>query len=324
MARLLHPEPYTDLRTLLIVERPGTESPRLRELAGLARFRVVSASSGHLVHSMVRRSAPDLIVLAPDTGAPGASEIARGIKEDSETRAIPILHLVERGRFNELSARAYPTEALLPDDAPDDELVKTMRVLAIRTPRVRYGSKTSAPLEGDLENDSFPEILQFLVVTAKTGRVTVNDARHRGQGGLTRTTGMICLEGGRVVHAEVSDLEGAPAFRRLCFTTRGYFRFEPGVAPPRRTMRADGITLLLESARQKDDADRAAPGPVTTSARTRVSRSPRPVRQPEPELFLSTYSGAESERSIAGSAAAVLIMAVLLLLALGVYALRSG
>jgi hypothetical protein len=325
MARLLQPENHTHLRTLLIVERPGTESPRLRELAAHAQFRVVSASSGHLVHSLVRRSAPDLILLAPDTGSPGASEIARGIKEDSETRAIPILHLVERRRFEELAARAYPTEGLLPDDAPDEELLKTMRVLTFRTSRVRYGSRTSAPLEGDLENDTFPDILQFLVVTAKTGTVTVNDAR--GHGAHSRNTGMICLEGGRVVHAQVSDLEGVAAFQRLCFTTHGYFRFEPGAAPPRRTMRSDGIELLLESARQRDVADRSAPwndSPTVVSARTRVSKLSRTSRAvKEPELFESTFA-ADPPPSIAGSAAVVLLMSVLLLLALGVYVLRAG
>jgi hypothetical protein len=321
MARLLHPDTRTDLRTLLIVERPGTESPRWRELAGQARFRVVTASSGHLVHALARRSAPDLILLAPDTGAPGASEIARGIKEDSETRAIPILHLVEGRRFEELSARAYPTEALLPDDAPDDELLKTMRMLTVRSSRVRYGSKTSAPLEGDLENDTFPAILHFLVVTGKTGTVTVNDAR--GHGTFSRNTGMICLEGGRVVHAQVSDLEGLPAFRRLCFVRQGYFRFEPGAAPPRRTMRADGMALLLESARQKDVADRLSPeSPGVVSARTRVSRTVRPVHQPE--LFATSLIGADPPPSVAGSAAVILLMAVLLLLGLAVYALRVG
>jgi hypothetical protein len=140
---------------------------------------------------------------------------------------------MKANRFGNEGAHAYPTEALLSDDAPADEILRTMRMLTSRAPRVRYERKAAAPLEGDLESDTFPEVLQFLFVTAKTGRITLQEGSREG---------MICLESGRVVHAQLGELEGLAAFRRMCFAQQGWFRFERA-ARARRTMRADGIAL---------------------------------------------------------------------------------
>jgi hypothetical protein len=189
-----------------------------------------------------------LILLTRDTGPPGPSEIARSIKEEPKTRDIPIISIVEGGRFTDEREYAYPTEAVIPEDADDEEIVKTMRVLTTRAPRLRYGgSRSTAPLEGDLDSDAFPELLQFLFVTGKTGKVSIHVGGRQG---------MICVDAGRVVHAEFGALDGGLAFRQMCFTDSGWFRFEPGVCAPRRTMQDDGIGLLLESARRKDVAAR--------------------------------------------------------------------
>jgi hypothetical protein len=251
-----------------------------------------------MLQTYARRSAPDLILIAPETGPPGPSEIARSIKEDVATRNIPVFQLVTASRFaNEGALHAYPTEAILADDAPAGEILRTMRMLTTRAPRLRYEKKAAAPLEGDLESDTFPEVLQFLFVTAKTGRITLHEGSRQG---------MIGLESGRVVHAELGELEGLAAFRRMCFAQQGWFRFEPGAPGPRRTMRADGIALLLESARQKDLGDR-------DKTQLRAKRpSPRPAR----ELFVVARND-ESKASRLGPAGIALVVGLILLVAYG-------
>jgi hypothetical protein len=250
-----------------------------------------------MLRSYARRSAPDLILLAPETGPPGPAEIARSIKEDAATRDIPVFQLVRAGGFgNQGAGHPYPTEALLSDDAPADEILRTMRMLTTRAPRIRYERKAAAPLEGDLESDTFPEVLQFLFVTAKTGRITLHEGSREG---------MICLESGRVVHAQLGEIEGLAAFRQMCFAQQGWFRFEPGFPGPRRTMRADGIALLLESARQKDVGDRDK---ISTPARR---PSPRPAR----ELFIVARNDKESPASRFGPASIALVVGLILLVA---------
>jgi hypothetical protein len=252
-----------------------------------------------MLRSYARRNAPDLILLAPDPGPPGPAEIARSLKEDAETREIPVFQFRPSKRFGSDDARySYPTEALLSDDAPADEILRTMKMLTTRAPRIRYERKQTSPLEGDLESDTFPEVLQFLFATAKTGRITLSAGTREG---------MICLESGRVVHAELGELEGLTAFRRMCFTQQGWFRFEPGRPAPRRTMRADGIALLLESARQKDLGDR--------------DKTPFPVKKPRSpagELFVIARNDEdESKASQLGPAGIALLIGLILLVVYG-------
>jgi hypothetical protein len=256
-----------------------------------------------MLRSYARRSAPDLILLAPETGPPGPSEIARSLKEDAATRDIPVFQLMRAGRFeNEGARHAYPTEALLADDAPADEILRTMRMLTTtRAPRVRHERKAAAPLEGNLESDTFPEVLQFLFVTAKTGRITLHEGSRDG---------MICLESGRVVHAQLGELEGLAAFRRMCFAQQGWFRFEPGAPAPQRTMRADGIALLLESARQKDLGDREKSRPQAKKTPSRPGR----------ELFLVSRNDKESKVQRLGPAGIAFLIGLVLLVAYGLYA----
>lgn len=313
-------EQRTPARRVLLIESPAQPAFRLRELAMRAGFNVTSASSGPLLKSAARNSSPDLILLSPVTGPPGPSEIARVIKEDAETRSIPIMHVIDGSRYDELVRFAYPTEAQLADDADDEQIVKTMQMLTVHSARVRLGGRTSsrtrsAPLEGDLDRDTFAEVLQFLFVTSKTGRISVRDGRREGR---------IFLDAGQVVHAELGEKEGLVAFRELCFACHGYFRFEPNVAPPRKTMSHDGIGLLLESARQKDDDARnqAPTGPVDALvASPREARHVAPVAPPSLAL---PESAPGSARSLVSTVGVVVLVSAILLVALGVYAWTGG
>ena len=117
-------------RTLLIVESPGVDSGRYRALAQSAGFKVLTANGGAMTTSLVRRAQPALVFVSPHTRSPGPSEIARWIKEDPETTDIPVLILVPNERARKI---AYPTQAYATFDTSDEELLKTMRLLA-RTP----------------------------------------------------------------------------------------------------------------------------------------------------------------------------------------------
>ncbi len=219
-------------RTVLIVEGPGPDHPsgRYRALARRGGFKVLSSNSGSMTKAVLRRSQPDLVMLSPDIAPPGPSEIARSIKDDPMTHDIPVLMLI--GKKPQL-APVYSTEGSARIDATDDELLSTMRLLTAKTRRLRYEPKPRGPLEGALGDDHLPDVLQFLFASRKTGRVTIaNGARRPGR---------IYIEAGNVVHAEYADQDGMTAFRKLCFSTHGRFRFEPD----ERTAMAEDPTVTV-------------------------------------------------------------------------------
>lgn len=238
--------------TLLLVEKPGSESERYRALAKRAGFRVLTASSAPMTRVASQRSQPDLVLLSPFSGPPGTSELARSIKEDPRTRDIPVMILVEGNTRDPDMSLVYPTEACVSVAASDDDLVRTMRAVRNRRKRDHHQPEPTSPLEGDLADDTFPGVLELLFTTRKTGRIVVLDGSRR--------PGHIYVEDGNVVHAELPPRRGIDAFKAMCFLGRGRFKFEPEFRAPQRTMAENGMEILLESARCRDELARSSGG----------------------------------------------------------------
>jgi len=195
-----------------------------------------------------RRSQPDLVLLSPFTGPPGPSELARILKEDPETMDIPVMILVDSDSPDPDLSMVYPTEACASAAASDADLVKTMRAVRNRRKRARIEPQPSSPLEGDLADDTFPGVLEFLFTARKTGRIVVLNGSRR--------PGHIYVEDGNVVHAELPPQSGVAAFRSMCFLRHGRFKFEPEFRAPQQTMTENGMEILLESARCRDELAR--------------------------------------------------------------------
>lgn len=234
--------------TLLLVESPGSESGRYRALAERAGFTILTANSGPMTRVVSQRAQPDLVLLSPSSGPPGASELARSIKEDPKTMDIPVMILVDSGASDPDISMVYPTEACTSADASDEDIVQTMRAVRNRRRRARTEPEPSAPLEGDLADDTFPGVLEFLFTTRKTGRIVVMSGSRR--------PGHIYVENGDVVHCEVVPHTGIEAFNRMCFLNHGRFKFEPEFRSAQRTMNENGMEILLDSARRRDELSR--------------------------------------------------------------------
>jgi hypothetical protein len=209
-----------------------------------------------------RRLQPDLVLILPFTGPPGASELARSIKEDPETTDIPVLILVDSDSRDPDTSMVYPTEACASVARSDEDLLKTMRAVRKQRPRLlererahehqhpRSNGKPSSTIEGDFADDTFPGVLEFLFTARKTGRIVVLE-------GAGRRPGYIYVEDGNVMHCELAPNQGVDAFDRMCFLAKGTFKFEPEFRAGTRTMRRNGKQILLDSARRRDERSRA-------------------------------------------------------------------
>jgi len=227
---------------VLIAEDRAPLSVRLSEIVGRAGFQAVVVYSGQVALSQTRALQPDLVVLSDHIGPPGASETARRIKEDPTTADIPIIILTEGER--QAQRAAYPVEACLPFETDEDKLGNVIRLLAGgASRRARSFEPSLGPLEGNLQGSPLTDILQFLFVTRKTGRVSITDGDRRGA---------IYFDSGTVLHAELGDARGVDAFFALCVLGRGQFKFDPAFKPREATMNESGVELVLEAARRWD------------------------------------------------------------------------
>src|ERR1700741_3678331 len=85
--------------------------------------------------------------------------------------------------------------------------------------------------QGSLAEIYFPDIIQLVSVSGKTGVFHLVDGPHKGQ---------IYLFEGRIVHA-------------LAIWNQGDFKFEPGPPSETRTISKSNTNLLMEAARRLDE-----------------------------------------------------------------------
>lgn len=104
------------------------------------------------------------------------------------------------------------------------------------------------PVQGNLEDLTFAELLQGLAASRRTGTLYL----YRG-----KAQGTVALFEGRVADAGLDEdtarLTGEEAFHRLASWTEGRFDFRAGNAPSRTTIAADIASLLMEAARRQDE-----------------------------------------------------------------------
>lgn len=117
-----------------------------------------------------------------------------------------------------------------------------------------------ATLAGDLSAVSIFDAVQVIENSRLTGALIITARRSDGNhpderlSGGAKTRQHILFNEGKIVGAEVSDIAGVEAFRRIIETTVGTFKFErSAVAYPITINAASNTNLLLDSLRQQDE-----------------------------------------------------------------------
>lgn len=98
--------------------------------------------------------------------------------------------------------------------------------------------------QGSLRELQLADIIQLVSTSGKTGKFFLTRDDERGS---------LYLKQGRIVHAEVGDLEGEEAVHVLASWNSGDFRFEPSVEIDRVSIHKSNTQLLMEAAHQHDE-----------------------------------------------------------------------
>jgi hypothetical protein len=98
--------------------------------------------------------------------------------------------------------------------------------------------------QGSLAELPLPDVIQLVSSSGKTGCFHLTDGDIKGQ---------ICIQEGRIVHAQVEDLSGEEAVYQLAIWSRGEFFFETGATVAANTITKTNTNLLMEAARRLDE-----------------------------------------------------------------------
>jgi pSer/pThr/pTyr-binding forkhead associated (FHA) protein len=128
-------------------------------------------------------------------------------------------------------------EADLDPEGPEGERGDDQTQLFLRP-------RSTDVFQGDLAQIPPFAVVQILEMGHKTGALQIDG----------ETWGRLWFVEGDPVHAETKDQLGFDAAITLVSATAGRFAFEPDVAAPEGTIQASVTQLLLEAARQLDEA----------------------------------------------------------------------
>jgi len=114
---------------------------------------------------------------------------------------------------------------------------------------------------GVLRRVSLPDVLQMECLSRHSVLLEISTREARGH---------IYIHEGQVIHAEVEDRAGEDAFNYLLGLSGGEFAQKPFAEPAQRTITSSWEFLLMEAARQRDEA-----GPQEDAAETAGESAPR-------------------------------------------------
>lgn len=145
------------------------------------------------------------------------------------------VHMLDRGGLAEL-VRRQPT------------MTRYLSALVSRRSKVPAGRPPETPssgMGGSLTSMPFPDLIQMLHSTRKSGILTIEDA--------TSKAGIVFSEG-NVTHAWEEKLSGTPAFNKIAGRKRGLFYFRAHVrANHPTTITQPTLALLMEAMRLLDE-----------------------------------------------------------------------
>ena len=125
---------------------------------------------------------------------------------------------------------------------------------------------------GVLRRVGLQDVLQMECLARSSSVLEVSNAE---------THGNIFVRDGQIIHAQAGDLTGEEAFNRLLSLSGGQFNLKPFVQPPTMTISGSWEFLLMEAARQRDEAQesdsRSPAGPESELAADELDADPQMV-----------------------------------------------
>jgi CheY-like chemotaxis protein len=98
---------------------------------------------------------------------------------------------------------------------------------------------------GVLRRVGLQDVLQMECLARSSSVLEISTSQARGS---------VFVKDGQIVHAQVGELTGEEAFNHLMALAGGNFNLKPFTEPPARTISGSWEFLLMEAARQRDEA----------------------------------------------------------------------
>jgi len=212
-------------------------------------FDVTVARDMPAAHSIVSHNLPDVICV--DWELSGAIDhVIEQLISDRTSLANALVIFYNVPDISSMSARpGIPNAHYIGISITDRDIFKIVTPLIIterETKTIRTSIESHA-LEGHISPGSLSEVVQFIEVGSKNGCLLIEQDGPYG---------MLYFDQARIVYAASKSRTGRDAAVELLSLQRGTFRFLLNATPASRNTDINALEILMEWARQKDEAAR--------------------------------------------------------------------
>ena len=118
---------------------------------------------------------------------------------------------------------------------------------------------------GVLRRVGLQDVLQMECLARSSSVLEISTSQARGS---------VFVKDGQIVHAQVGELTGEEAFNHLMALAGGNFNLKPFTEPPARTISGSWEFLLMEAARQRDEANDPSLSPSAAEGGKSITAPP--------------------------------------------------
>ena len=235
--------------SILAVDDSPVITEMIKDAFEAEGYRVLAAEDGSEALKIALAENPDIIIA--DVNMPGMDgwELCSQIRSNPFTSFIPFIFLTarvqapDRIRGIQMGADDYLTKPF-----EMEELIARVHIIfqRIRKTQESLLTRERKSLSGSTREMALPDLLQMFALNQKTGMLRITR--------MGFPPGLIAVENGRIIRAELGPARGAKAIYRLLLWPDAHFEMEPLLDTRTDPGMPAGVEeILMEGMRQLDE-----------------------------------------------------------------------
>jgi CheY-like chemotaxis protein len=244
--------PLQSAAKVLVIDSNVFFAKRLLDALKQEGFETVHSTAASYALTMLEWNPPAAIICSTNMREMSAFDLPKILHADLKTAHIPIVAMGDGGDQALMEAFRAGCDDYIDRRLGPENIAQHVRAF-LRSREEGFQptqmlDSSQAALEGNLSQVDLPGIIQMLGHSRQSGALHVNAGA---------VDGIIFLDSGDVLHAEVGDVIGDEAVIHIvkaCNNAeKGVYKFVPGDTAPTRTVLKSATELMLDALREVDE-----------------------------------------------------------------------
>lgn len=234
------------IQILIVDSDPKDISEFISDLMGDWNVIAIASNSVDALEK-ITAAIPDIIISEIDLPGMDGLELCAVLKTSPDFSQIPfVFYTHEMESMVRAKALKAGADFILDKKLPIAEVIKDIRSI-LKEEDERKREPNTGAFTGALEQMNLIELIQSMDMNKKTGRLTLESHRLKGD---------IYFNRGKIVDAVTKNLVGEQAVYRMLSWAQGTFKFYANILSPQNRVKMFGQSLILEGLRRVDEQRR--------------------------------------------------------------------